>query len=400
MKILITDGENRSALAVTRSLGRRGYDVFVAGVETANISACSKFCKANFQTPNPMKNGRKYSERIMDIVLKEKIDVVLPVTEQSIYLLNSVRDEFPRDVILACSPSEHMDAVSNKYRLFQMAEKAGIPVPETVYVNGVEDFQDKQSRISIFPVVVKPAFSKILSGDEIISAGVMYAADRCQLEKLYDKKPVLNYPSLVQEMIVGEGTGLFTLFDVDHHLVLFSHRRLLEKPPSGGISVISESIPLDPEMVISAEKLLCAVGWQGVAMVEFKRDRRDERAKLIEINGRFWGSLQLAIAAGVDFPALCLDYYLGKKPASLLADFSLGHRLKWFCGIVDHLAIRLKKGPNMLGLPPDSPTRWQVACELLKTSDAKTSFDVYDLQDLGPFVAEIKGYLTDLFRLR
>ena len=83
----------------------------------------------------------------------------------------------------------------------------------------------------------------------------------------------------------------------------------LEKPPSGGVSVFSESVSLEDEMVLSAEKLLSAVGWTGVAMVEFKRDLKDGRAKLMEINGRFWGHSNWQFRPGLIFqPFLLITY--------------------------------------------------------------------------------------------
>lgn len=400
MNVLVTDGESRSALAVTRSFGRRGYSIFVSGVEAHNISGSSKYCKKNYQTPDPLKDGNKFAEKLCQIVKKEKIDIVFPITEQSIYRLNKVRSQLPPNVILSCAHAEIMEAVSNKYRLFELAQNTDIPIPETVFVAGREEFFEKGNRISSFPVVVKPAFSRIPDGDGFISAGVMYAASHHELMRLYESTPVLRYPSLIQEFITGPGTGLFTLFDVDHHLALFSHRRLLEKPPSGGVSVISESITLDPEMVKWAERLLSEVKWKGVAMVEFKRDIRDGRAKLMEINGRFWGSLQLAVSSGVDFPALSMNYYLGKKPDLHPSDYKIGHKLKWFFGIMDHLIIRLKKGELILNLSAETPSRLEVAKELFKPGDANTSFDVYDPEDLNPLVSEIKTYIKNLFRLK
>lgn len=396
MNVLVTDGENRSALAVTRSLGKRGYNVFVAGRELRNISACSKFCLKAFKTPDPLNDAGNYFKAIVEIASRENVDIIFPMTEQSIYCLNKARGQLGERIILACPTPEKMEAVSNKYSLFQLAEKLGVAIPETIYVSDADDFLGKRIRISGFPVVVKPAYSKIEDGDRIISTGVMYAASQRELNRLYETKPELQYPSMIQELIVGEGTGLFTLFDQDHHLALFSHRRLLEKPPSGGVSVLSESVYLDGEMVEAAGKLLSAVGWMGIAMVEFKRDKRDGKAKLMEINGRFWGSLQLAVSSGVDFPSLSLDYHLNKKPSSLLDEYSVGHRLKWFFGILDHLIIRIKSGGRLLELPSDFPTRWQVTKELLKTGKANTSSDVYDSEDLKPFVSEVKSYIKIL----
>jgi len=394
MNVLVTDGENRSALAVTRSLGRTGCNVFVTGIEAENISACSKFCRKAFTAPDPLKERENFLEAIAEIVIREDINVIFPMTEQSVYCLSDARERLGKNVILACAPSDMMEAISNKYKLFQLAERLGVGIPETIYVTDSDDFLRKRTRISEYPVVVKPAFSKIKDGDRIISAGVMYAADQDELCRLYETRQVLRYPSLIQELIVGEGTGLFTLFDHDRHLVLFSHRRLLEKPPSGGVSVLSESVSLDYEMVDAAGKLLSEVGWEGIAMVEFKRDIRDGRAKLMEINGRFWGSLQLAVSSGVDFPALSLDYYLGMKPDTPLSDFTVGQRLKWFYGILDHLIIRLKNGGSPFNVSPGIPARWKVAVELLKIGNGRSS-DVYDSNDIRPFISESKMYLKN-----
>ena len=400
MNVLITDGENRSALAVTRSLGRKGCCVFVAGRDYGNISASSKYCRRAFATPDPLSNGADYAHAITEIASRESINVIFPMSEQSVYCLNRARARLGPHVVLACAPQEKMEAVSNKFTLFQVAEKLGVAIPETLYVTDADDFMAKRAQISLFPVVVKPAFSKIEVGDKIISTGVMYAASLSELDQLYQTRPALRFPSLIQELIVGVGTGLFTLYDHDHHLALFSHRRLLEKPPSGGVSVLSESILLDNKMVEAAGKLLSEVGWQGIAMVEFKRDIRDGKAKLMEINGRFWGSLQLAVSSGVDFPALCLDFYIGAQSASLSSEYQAGHRLKWFYGIVDHLLIRLKKGDSGLNLSSDAPTCWQVVRELVRLGDRNTSSDVYDPTDLLPMLTETKEYLMNCFHLR
>ncbi len=396
MNILVTDGENRSALAVTRSLGRKGCNVTVCSKELGNISASSKFCSRSFVVPEPMSHCGNYFQAVAEIVRTEKIDVIFPMTEQSIYSLNNGRMNLGGHVIMACAPPEKMETISNKSKLFLLAEKLGVPMPETMYVTDIEDFKGKVSGISRFPVVVKPSFSKIKDGDRMISTKVMYAANQHELVQLYETKPELRYPSLIQELISGEGTGLFTLFDQDRHLALFSHRRILEKPPSGGVSVLSESVRLDSEMVDAAGKLLSEVQWSGIAMVEFKRDKRDGKAKLMEINGRFWGSLQLAVSSGMDFPLLGLDFYLNRKPPDILKEYSVGHRLKWFFGMLDHLIIRIKSGERLYGVPADFPSRWWVTKELLKAGEANTSFDVYDSEDMMPIFTELKAYIKNL----
>lgn len=394
MNILITDGENRSALAATRSLGRKGCRVVVAAKQPRSLASSSKYCALGMAVPDPGLDGEGYAAIIRDIAVKERIDFIFPMTEVSIYLLNQVRDKLPPDVVLACAPADKMNAVSNKSDLFRLADHLSVPMPRTFFLSGADELPRVLQDIDRYPVVIKPALSKIpLAGGGFLSGGILYASSKKELEQYYLSDPVLQHPSMIQERIVGPGTGLFTLFDQDRPLALFSHRRVREKPPSGGVSVVSESVPLDEEMVDHAERLLSTVGWQGVAMVEFKRDLRDGKAKLMEINGRFWGTLQLAVASGVDFPGLYLDLLQGKKPASLVREYKIGQKLKWFFGTLDHLLIRLKNNDLDLNLPPDAPTKFGALFEFMKIIEKNTSFDVFNRNDRGPFWYEARNYL-------
>ena len=127
----------------------------------------------------------------------------------------------------------------------------------------------------------------------------------------------------------------------------FSHRRIREKPPSGGVSVLCESVPVVPQAKQYAQALLDALRWEGVAMVEFKMDMADQSLKLIEINGRFWGSLQLAIDAGVDFPALLVQT-LADEPMPVIDSYRVGVRSRWLMGDFDALLMRLFKREDEL----------------------------------------------------
>jgi predicted ATP-grasp superfamily ATP-dependent carboligase len=399
MNVLVTDGDNRSALAVTRSLGRLGHTVLITDTKGKNLASSSRFCSRSIATPDPLHHAVAYAGAIMDIADREKIDTIFPMTEQSIYALNRFRDSLPATTLLACPPQSLMESVSDKSALCKMAESLQVAIPKTLYLDNAGDLARIIDQIDTFPVVVKPALSRIQVGEGFLSGGVCYASDRYALEKLYASRPVLKYPSLIQEKIVGSGTGLFTLYGENRHLALFSHKRLREKPPSGGVSVVSESVPLDQEMVAASGRLLSAVGWSGVAMVEFKRDRRDGKAKLMEINGRFWGSLQLAITCGVDFPALLLGFLNGSLPASTpVGDYLTGHKLKWFMGTLDHLIIRLKNSHLSLNLAEDAPSKYRTLCDFLRVGEKNTSFDVISKSDIGPFIYELSAYFKNIKR--
>ena len=397
--VLVTDGENRSSLAVTRSLGKSGYRIIVAGAKKKNISSCSKYCTSAYQVPSSIECGDNFLKKIMGILAREQVRIIYPMTEPTTMLLSEYREQLPAATILACPTITKIKTVFNKFSVFKSAIEHNVAIPATIFIENRADFERKEKTISQFPLVVKPAMSRIPTGKSFISTSVKYAASREELIELYNKYEALNYPSLIQEKIIGPGTGLFTLFDKDHHLALFSHKRLREKPPSGGVSVVCQSCPLDKEMVESAKRLLTAVGWQGVAMVEFKRDERDGKAKLMEINGRFWGSLQLAVSAGIDFPVLLLKLLQGDKPSDLKS-YQIGLKMKWLLGTLDHMLIRLRNSDVKLNLPAGYPSKLQTIVDFMKFKEAGCGFDVLKISDPKPFFHELSEYITDLLSLR
>ena len=113
------------------------------------------------------------------------------------------------------------------------------------------------------------------------------------------------------------------------------------------MSVLSQAIELDPALLEQSAALLHSFDWQGVAMVEYKIDARTGKTYLMEINGRMWGSIQLAIDAGVDFPLLLLRAAMN-EPALPRKDYRPGSRLRWEWGDVDNLitTIRHNGGPS------------------------------------------------------
>ena len=133
--------------------------------------------------------------------------------------------------------------------------------------------------------------------------------------------------------------------------------------------------------------LLKHFGWTGVAMIEYKIDAATGTPYLMEINGRFWGSLQLAIDAGVDFPRLLLAAAEGQTPAPVVR-YRSGVRSRWWWGDVDHLLARLRHSAEELALPPDAATRWQTVRDFLKLWRPGDRNEVLRVADPLPFVRE------------
>jgi hypothetical protein len=202
------------------------------------------------------------------------------------------------------------------------------------------------------------------------------------------------YPLLIQQRIVGPGVGIFVLRWNGEVRAVFSHRRIREKPPAGGVSAYRESIEADPSLLARSIALLERFDWEGVAMVEYKVDEATGTPYLMEINGRFWGSLQLAIDAGVDFPRLLVESLEGRPPRAI-PEYVPGVRSRWEWGDVDHLVARLLHGPEKLSLPPGSPGRWTVVRDFLRWTPMDRA-EVFRLRDPIPFLRETARWFREI----
>ncbi len=206
-------------------------------------------------------------------------------------------------------------------------------------------------------------------------------------------------PSLVQQRIVGPGLGVFVLFDRGTAVADFAHRRLREKPPAGGTSVLSESAPVDAALREQAVRLLEPIRWHGVAMIEYKQDRATGDFFLMEVNGRFWGSLQLAIDAGVDFPFLAYQLATGQRPLGR-QPYAVGVKNRWLAGDLDHLLLRLFRDEKSLHLPDGAPSKWSALADFMKFVQPGLRYDVGTRGDMRPWLYELRQYAAGLFGSR
>jgi len=326
--------------------------------------------------PDPLDDAGKYSAAITELVVRWRTQVVIPISDASALALLPSRAELEAAGARLPFPSEAIfREISDKAVVFRAAGRVGIQVPQQTALGGPAIAPDDLR----FPVVVKPARSVVERDGKRLKTAVAYASDGAELNRLLTDLPVSTYPVLLQERIVGPGVGIFVFRWDGQVRAVFAHRRIREKPPSGGVSVYRESIPADPALVRRSIALLESFQWQGVAMVEYKLDERTGEAYLMEINGRFWGSLQLAIDSGVDFPRLLLSALAG-EPGMEPTTYQVGVRSRWWWGDVDHVLLRWKSGGG--------EGRWRALWDFVASTFRSGREESTRYGDLRPFVRE------------
>ena len=387
-KILVLDGCQRSALAATRSFGGCGLTVLTADTRAYTLAGASRHSRQSLVYPDPRTRAREFVEWVVSARARLGLDAVLPLTDLTTMLLVPVAGQLSPAHLLA-APVDAYQLVSHKGRLIELARTAGVRIPQTREVHSLADFEACVAQCQ-FPLVLKPSQSKVRDGDRVYETGVVVVNDAAAARHYLQQQPWLGLVScLMQEFIPGHGAGIFAFFANGIPVAWFCHRRLREKPPTGGVSVLSESVAIDTTLQQSAEKILRAANWSGAAMVEFRIDD-DGVPWLMEINGRLWGSLQLAIDSGVNFPLLAWDASRGTTPEPV-RDYRVGKRLRWLMGDVDNLLIQLKDSR----LAPT--TRLRAVVTFLTTFfSLSVRQEIFRWSDMKPAAYELKAWIRAL----
>jgi predicted ATP-grasp superfamily ATP-dependent carboligase len=379
--VLVLDGEQRAALAVTRSLGRQGCAVHVGSSVARSLAGGSRQAASETAQPDPLNSGAAYARAVAALAHQVGATVVIPAAEPSTLALLEHRTLLG-ETVLPTSDLEHFRRASDKESVLALAATLGIDVPRQWRVSG-DPLEHRAIPDGEFPLVVKPARSVAGAEGSRQKVGVRYAHSRRQLDEAVAELGPAAGPFLLQAKAEGPGLGIFLLRWNGQLLASFAHRRIREKPPSGGVSVCCESVAAPAGLLQRSVALLEALDWNGVAMIEFKRDRRTQRDYLMEINPRFWGSLQLAIDAGVDFPWLLLQAALG-RPAAAVMTWTPGRRSRWWWGEIDHLIARVRHSRAALELPADAPGVAATAAQVLLPWRPGQRSDVFRLSDPAP----------------
>ena len=391
--VIVTDGEQRSALAVVRSLGAAGYRCILTSSSRASIAGGSRFVTRTVTVPNALKQPTEFANAIVALVAAERAVVVLPIAEQSLLAILPVRARLS-PAMVPFPDLAAFSALTDKERLLEEASRLGIAIPSQEIVRDIGAVASMDLSRLRYPLVLKPARSVNERAGVRAAFSVTYASDASELQRKLRALPPAAFPLLLQQRVVGPGTGIFLLLWDGKLKAQFAHQRLSEKPPSGGVSVYRESVSIDEGLRDRSRALLDRFGWRGVAMVEYKRDSATGQPYLMEVNGRFWGSLQLAIDSGVDFPRILVACALGED-SQQMPSYRVGVRSRWWWGQIDHLVGRVRRLVTTDPLPPNTRSASRAFGDLLLGPLRHADYEeVLRWTDPGPFLNETMRWIA------
>jgi predicted ATP-grasp superfamily ATP-dependent carboligase len=392
-RVLVTDADSTKALAVVRALGG-SMEVWTTAATRLPLAAWSRHTRRH--VVHPTRPATQFARGVLDLCRRHGIDVVLTPEERSSFLVARAREEFgAAGIAVTAAPPDVLEVVMDKARTIEAACVAGVPVPKTATIATPGEAADAARTLG-YPLVIKPRFSHYWTGERFVNTdGVRYASSEPELLAVLDAMPKDAPLPLLQEYVTGRGLGIFLLLGADGRVrAEFAHERLRDLRPTGSGSVLRRSVTVDPHLRDLALRLLRHIGWRGAAMVEFRSDERNGEPKLMEINGRLWGSLQLATDAGVNFPRLLVEDALGTSSGNSngVAPYRTGVIVRWWLGDLMRLVRVFQGAPP--GYAGSFPTRLSAMREFLGPQLPGTRPEILRWDDPLPALGEIVSALT------
>lgn len=398
MTVLVLGSDTPIGLTVIRELGGHGVVVHAIGRTGRSIGGASRFAAAEHIRP-----AGEIGHWLPDLIDRVGAKALFAISETDLIelaalplMIGGCRVLTPRAAPLSM--------VLDKAVTLSMAAAVGIDVPSS-WNPMVDEDRRKIAHELRYPVVLKwsdpPAVAPLLAERSIEFVKSEIATDAASLMTLLGRYDEIGRWPMVQDYCPGMGLGQMIYMAKGRAVLSFQHRRLHEWPPEGGVSTLCEGISLDHhrEQMERSEALLRTIGWDGPAMVEYRHDGATGRYWLMEINGRFWGSLPLASASGTIF---AWEQYrreiLGQT--DMLARYRDGLKARYMVPETRRL-LRVLFQRGKIGDRAFHVTPWRdLGCYLAGFFSCRTRYYVFRLDDRGPFYRDFRNMIVKLWRSR
>ena len=308
---VVVVGGDHSGLAIARSLGRRGIPVYVLDSQYC-IASCSKYAARVEKAPNIL-NERETLDAVLELGRKFQLRgwVLFPTRDETVAAFSRHRDELADFYRVTTGEWASVEWAWDKAKTYELAERLGIPCPQTFVLNGISELQSLNSRL---PLAIKPAIKENFFYATGAKAWRANTAE--ELEQLYEdaNRHISTQEILVQEIIPGDGCEQYSYCAFYQngrpHSTLIARRARQHPREFGRAATYVETVEM-PIIEELSERFLGAIQYHGLVEIEYKRDPRDGKYKILDVNARAWGFHGLGAACGVDFPYLAYADQMG-----------------------------------------------------------------------------------------
>ena len=296
-------GGAHGTLALARSLGKQGVPVWLISNDNP-LPGWSRHVRRVLDWPGPA--DERAASLLLELAKSRDLDgfLLVPAGDAEVRFVSENIDQLSARFRIVLPEWNSLKWVCEKPLLYRRAGELQVDIPPTYDFVSVQQASQAELR---FPVILKPnmgggsdAFSrsKVVRADDQASFLVAYknAAEQIGLENV-----------VVQELIPGGGESQFSyaaLWSEGKPVAEFTARRTRQYPVDFGYTSTFVEVVEEPQVIDAARTILGSIGHQGLVEIEFKRDSRDGKLRMLDVNPRPWSWFGLAAAAGVDLGAM------------------------------------------------------------------------------------------------
>jgi predicted ATP-grasp superfamily ATP-dependent carboligase len=368
-----------TGLSAVQSLGRKGIPVVGFTYRRDDPGLASRFCRKAVSCPDPVSSLEPFLQCLLEQrALWTQTPVLIPAEDSYIAAISERRSELAPQFRMNLSPSGTLETIQDKRRQFTAAAAAGVPIPQTFAPANLAEVRAIERALE-YPAFVKGAFAHVFQ--RALGAKGFLVQSPDELRQCYEKVFAAGVDALVQSVVEGPASSLTSVcvyYTAGGELAAdFAMRKVRQSPHGFGVGTMVETV-CDPE-VSKLGRMFCeAIGYTGIAEIEFKRGARDGVPRLMELNPRLWEQAGLATAAGVDFPHL-LYLDLHDRPLPPLQAYSEG--IRWADLFEDLYCFR--KNRQALSLSPAG---------FLRSWRRVRVVSALSWDDPGPFLIRSRNY--------
>jgi predicted ATP-grasp superfamily ATP-dependent carboligase len=336
LRALVTDAEQRSTLAACRALHDAGYLVSTVATERPALTHWSRCNDVRLHAPNPRETVSGFARRLAEIVAAQEYALVLPGSDASLIAISEHRAALEPHVSSGLPTPQVVERALDKLALLEAAAQAGLAPPPSVVCSDADEVRPRAPELG-YPLILKPARSFLRVGDTLRqrTAEVVRTED-----ELARKAPEFGTPFVLQryapEAPILSCTGVIGAGGL---VALAVARYWRTWPAEAGPSSFSETIEPPSGLPERIETLLRILEWRGIFQLQLLE--LDGGPATLDFNGRIFGSLELAVAAGANLPAIWADIVRGHDVTRVIARPGVCYR--WEEGDAHHFIRQLRR---------------------------------------------------------
>jgi len=352
---LLLGFDPRTALAVARSLHRRKIPVIVGLISDWETPLRSRAIREYIALPGMDRSSEEFLSVLVGVLDEHDVDTIIPLNDRALMLLAPHHEALSARLRLACPTPKQIASVLNKDTTATIAAELGIPVPVSIKCESWADLEGLGGTLK-FPLIAKSRDkAEGFCSSQIADPRLHRFDDFVTMRATLESEGGCNHGMLLQEYCPGDDVGLAVLMHAGEALTLFQYRARRTFPVDGGVCVLACTEQVDTRLADCAVRLLRALSWEGVAQLDFRHDPVTGHFALLEINGRFWGSAAVAVAAGFDFPSYAWQLAHGQIPETPRT-YKIGLLVRWLEGDIRRL-LELRRFRRQNGSFPVSLAR-------------------------------------------